>query len=48
LIVYAVLFAIAWMLTRMGGLFTKQHAAASPFADAVPPPQLITPPEDPE
>lgn len=48
LIVHAVLFAIAWMLALMGSMFTKPHVAASPFADAAPPPQLITPPEDPE
>lgn len=48
LIIHAVLFAIAWMLTLMGHLFTKQQVAVSPFADAAPPPQLITPPEDPE
>jgi hypothetical protein len=48
LIVHAGLFALAWLLTLIGGLFTKQHVAASPFANAAPPPQLITPPEDSE
>ena len=46
LLVYAVLFAVAWLLTLLGSLFTARHAAASPFANAAPPPQLITPPED--
>lgn len=48
LIVHAVLFVIAWLLALMGSMFTKQHVPASPFANAAPPPQLITPPEDPE
>ena len=48
LVVYAAVFAIAWLLTLMGGLFARQNVAASPFANAAPPPQLVTPPEDPE
>lgn len=47
-VAYAVVFAIAWVLTLIGGSFTKQHAATSPFANAAPPPQFITPPEDTE
>jgi hypothetical protein len=48
LVVHAVLFAIAWLLTLLGSMFTNRRVAASPFANASPPPQLITPPEDPE
>lgn len=48
LIVYAAVFAVAWLLTVVIGLFTRQHAASSPFATAVPPPQFVTPPEDQE
>jgi hypothetical protein len=47
-LVYAFLFAGAWVLTLGGRLFTKQNVSASPFATGTPPPQLITPPEDPE
>ena len=48
LIVYAAVFILAWLLAVVGGLFTKQKVAASPFANAAPPPQFITPPEDQE
>jgi hypothetical protein len=48
LVVYAVVFAIAWLLTLIGGLFTKRIVATSPFANAAPPPQFVTPPEDTE
>ncbi|MCA9122864.1 MAG: hypothetical protein KDB11_21910 [Planctomycetales bacterium] len=47
-VVYAMLFAVAWMLTLLGSSFAAKKVAASPFATAAPPPQLITPPEDPE
>ena len=36
LVVYAVLFAMAWFLALIAGLFTKQNVAASPFAGAAP------------
>ena len=48
LVVYAAVFAVAWLLTLVGGLLTKQRVATSPFANAAPPPQFITPPEDQE
>lgn len=48
LIVYTCLFGIAWLLTLAGGSFTKRRVASSPFANAAPPPQVITPPEDTE
>jgi hypothetical protein len=46
LAVHAMLFAVAWGLTLLGRLFTKQSIATSPFANATPPPQFIAPPED--
>lgn len=48
LVIHALFFAFAWVLSLVGGLFTRQRVAASPFANATPPPQLITPPEDAE
>jgi hypothetical protein len=48
LLVYVAVFAVAWLLTMVGGMLTKQNVAASPFATAAPPPQFITPPEDQE
>ncbi len=48
LVAYAGVFLVAWVLTLIGGLFTKQVVVASPFADAAPPPQFVTPPEDDE
>ena len=46
LVVHASLFAVAWLLALVGRLFTKERIAASPFANAAPPLQLVTPPED--
>ncbi|MBC8356007.1 MAG: hypothetical protein H8E66_28860 [Planctomycetes bacterium] len=46
LVIHAIIFSVAWLLTLFGGSFSKQRVAVSPFANATPPPQLVTPPED--
>lgn len=48
LLIHAAIFGVAWLLSLFGRPFTRRAAVTSPFADATPPPQLVTPPEDTE
>ncbi len=43
---HAGIFGIAWLLSLVGRVFMPRAKVTSPFANASPPPQLITPPED--
>ncbi len=47
-IFHAGIFGIAWLLSLVGRMFMPKTTVSSPFANAAPPPQLVTPPEDTE